>query len=52
MSDHLTTDRPFFFVHIMKTAGLTFNAHIRNNFERHEIYPGEDDQTGADYFVV
>lgn len=52
MSDHLTTDRPFFFVHIMKTAGMTFNAHIANNFARAEIYPGEDDTTGVDYWVV
>jgi hypothetical protein len=52
VSDHLTTDRPFFFVHIMKTAGMTFNAHIRNNFDRSAVYPGEDDQTGADYFVI
>lgn len=52
MSSHLTTDRPFFFVHIMKTAGMTFNAHIENNFDRGAIYPGEEDQTGVDYWVV
>lgn len=52
MSDHLTTDWPFFFVHIMKTAGMTFNAHIANNFARAEIYPGEDDTTGVDYWVI
>lgn len=38
MSDYLTTDRPFFFVHIMETAGMTFNAHIRNNFDRSAVY--------------
>lgn len=52
MSEHLTTDRPFFFVHIMKTAGMTFNAHIANNFTRDQIFPGEDDTTGVDYWVV
>ncbi|GJM37164.1 MAG: hypothetical protein DHS20C19_05310 [Acidimicrobiales bacterium] len=52
MSDHLTTDRPFFFVHIMKTAGMTFNAHIANNFARDAVYPGEDDTTGVDYWVI
>ncbi|MEZ5247354.1 MAG: hypothetical protein R2707_19865 [Acidimicrobiales bacterium] len=52
MGDGPTTDRPFFFVHVMKTAGMTFNAHIHNNFARAAIYPGADDLTGVDYWVV
>lgn len=44
--------RPYFFVHVMKTAGMTFNHHIKNNFPRDTIYPGADDLTGVDYWVV
>lgn len=44
--------RPFFFVHVMKTAGMTFNAHIRANFAAEETYPGPDDTTGVDYWVI
>lgn len=44
--------RPFFFVHVMKTAGMTFNTHIRANFAPEETYPGPDDTTGVDYWVI
>lgn len=52
MSDGPATGRPFFFVHVMKTAGMTFNAHIHNNFPRATVYPGADDLTGVDYWVI
>lgn len=52
MGEGPTTDRPFFFVHVMKTAGMTFNEHIRNNFPAANIYPGPEDLTGVDYWVV
>lgn len=52
MSDGPSTERPFFFVHVMKTAGMTFNEHIRNNFPAEVIYPGPDDLTGVDYWVI
>ena len=43
----------FFFVHVMKTAGMTFNRYIDANFFPDEIYPGPDgDPTGADYWVI
>lgn len=42
----------FFFVHIMKTAGMSFNKHIQNNFPRETIYPGAADATGVDYWVI
>lgn len=44
--------RPYFFVHVMKTAGLTFNRHIEANFGRESIFPGTDDETGVDYWVI
>jgi hypothetical protein len=34
-----STSRPFFFVHVMKTAGATFRHHIRANFASAEVYP-------------
>lgn len=43
---------PFFFIHVMKTAGMTFNRHIDANFPPEEIYPGTDDATGIDYWVI
>ena len=52
MGDGPATDQSFFFVHVMKTAGMTFNEHIRNNFPREAIYPGAEDLTGVDYWVV
>jgi hypothetical protein len=52
VSDYPSFERPFFFVHVMKTAGMTFNEHIRNNFPRSAVYPGADDETGIDYWVV
>jgi hypothetical protein len=36
------TDRPdprFFFIHVMKTGGTTFQQHVRNNFGPQEVYP-------------
>jgi hypothetical protein len=32
-------DRPFFFVHVMKTGGTTFRGHLRASFEPEEVYP-------------
>ena len=48
----VATRQPFFFVHVMKTAGMTFNRHIDANFAPDEIYPGPDDETGVDYWVI
>ena len=42
---------PYFFVHVMKTAGMTFNRHIRANFPDTALYPGPDDN-GAGYWVI
>jgi hypothetical protein len=33
-----STDKPYFFIHIMKTAGTTFRWHTRKNFPLH-VYP-------------
>ncbi len=51
---HSTADRsrPYFFVHVMKTAGTTLNRHVAANFSRDEIYPGAADETGTDYWVL
>ena len=35
----------------MKTAGMTFNRHIRANFPADAVYPGPDD-TGVGYWVI
>jgi len=42
-------ERPFFFVHVMKTAGATFRQHVYNNFADGEVYPikGVDDMFHA-----
>lgn len=32
-------DHTYFFVHVLKTAGMTFNQHIARNFWAREIYP-------------
>ncbi len=32
-------DHRYFFVHVMKTGGVTFSEHIVANFRRQEIYP-------------
>ena len=38
------SERKFFFVHVMKTAGGTLRRHIFENFERSQVYPyGEFD---------
>lgn len=52
MGEGPDADRPFFFVHVMKTAGMSFNAHIHDNFPRATVYPGADDLTGVDYWVI
>lgn len=44
--------RTYFFIHVMKTAGMTLNRQIDANFAPDEIFPGPDDETGADYWVV
>ncbi|MCH7789316.1 MAG: hypothetical protein IH940_07720 [Acidobacteria bacterium] len=44
--------RPYFFVHLMKTAGTSVNRHITANFATDEIYPGSDDLDGGDYWVI
>jgi len=39
-----SSERKFFFVHVMKTAGGTLRRHIFENFERSQVYPyGEFD---------
>ena len=52
MTESAVANDTFFFVHVMKTAGMSFNQHIHANFPRHEVYPGADDQTGIDYWVI
>lgn len=52
MDEGPAADRPYFFVHVMKTAGMSFNAHIHDNFPRDAIFPGADDLTGVDYWVI
>lgn len=32
-------DPRFFFIHVMKTGGTTFQQHVRNNFAPEEVYP-------------
>lgn len=34
-----TPDRIYFFIHVMKTAGWTFNKYVRSRFRPEEIYP-------------
>jgi hypothetical protein len=41
---------PYFFVHVMKTAGSTFRQHVRANFASGERYP--DDETDADLVLA
>jgi hypothetical protein len=46
VSEHpnrIPPDLRFFFVHVMKTGGGTFSAHIKSNFEPDEQYPSELD---------
>ena len=45
-------DRPYFFVHVMKTAGMTLNNHIKANFDPHEVYPRPGPEAGADYMLI
>ena len=52
MAEGLDRSRPYFFVHVMKTAGLTFNEHIRRNFAPEEIFPGPDDPDAVGYWVI
>jgi hypothetical protein len=35
-------DRPFFFIHVMKTGGTTFAFHLQRVFSRSESYPNPD----------
>jgi hypothetical protein len=44
------TGDPFFFVHVMKTAGSTFRQHVRANFAAAERYP--DDEQDADLVMA
>ena len=44
------TGDPFFFVHVMKTAGSTFRQHVRANFTAPERYP--DDEEDPDLLVA
>jgi hypothetical protein len=44
------TGDPFFFVHVMKTAGSTFRQHVRANFAAAERYP--DDEEDADLVMA
>jgi hypothetical protein len=37
------TGDPFFFVHVMKTAGSTFRQHVRFNFTAAERYPDDEE---------
>lgn len=37
-----TDDQTFFFVHLMRTGGMTFLHHLRQNFAAGEIYPDRD----------
>ena len=43
--------RPFFFVHVMKTAGLTLDQHIDANFPAVQRYPTPGDRP-IDYMVI
>lgn len=52
MTDGPDRSRPYFFVHVMKTAGLSFNEHIRANFAPEEIFPGPDDPDAVGYWVI
>ncbi len=33
---------PFFFIHVMKSAGTTFRTHLRANMSAHAVYPDAD----------
>ena len=33
------SERKYFFIHVMKTAGATLRWHIRSNFKRFQVYP-------------
>src|SRR6266568_7881930 len=35
-------ERTFFFVHLMRTGGMTFLHHLRQNFAADEVYPNRD----------
>jgi hypothetical protein len=39
MQQHENLSRPYFFVHVMKTAGTTFAFQVRREFREDEIYP-------------
>lgn len=48
------TDRPIFFVHIMKTAGATFRQHLFANVGERSVYPNalvDDDVETANYSI-
>ena len=51
MSERRSWPRPFFFVHVMKTAGMTLNRHIDANFAPDECYPTDHDRP-MDYMVI
>ncbi len=36
-------EHTYFFLHVMKTGGVTFAEHIRRNFRRRETYPAMDE---------
>lgn len=35
----MTGERPYFFIHVMKTGGTSFKSHLLQHFELDEIYP-------------
>ena len=37
-----TQERTFFFVHLMRTGGMTLLHHLRQNFAADEVYPDRD----------
>jgi hypothetical protein len=43
--------RPFFFVHVMKTAGMTLNRHMNTNFAPDQRYPTDGDRA-MDYMMI
>jgi hypothetical protein len=51
MSERRSWPRPFFFVHVMKTAGLTLGQHIDANFTPEQRYPTPGDRP-IDYMVI
>jgi hypothetical protein len=41
----------FFFIHVMKTGGTTFQQHLRKNFTPPEVYPNKRLDQAADSFL-